>query len=150
MSLSSVHQSDDTAVSFQHCVYLHTLRLDSFLPQALHHKYRGSRYQMVKQTHRPTAHNSNPLSSLLSTCLSLVRCLSHLRCTQRGGERKEGGRNIMRISKKFLGGVFNFNHQAYPSSEALISLRSLLCPGGRMASTWSSSTCKGHRGRIQM
>ena len=28
----------------------------------------------------------------------------------------------MRISKKFLGGVFNFNHQDYPSSVALISL----------------------------
>lgn len=31
---------------------------------------------MVKQTHHPTAHNSNPLSALLSTCLSLGRSVS--------------------------------------------------------------------------
>lgn len=44
---------------------------------------------------------------------------------QRRVERKEGRKKnnaeIMRISKKFLGGVFNFNHQDYPSSVALIS-----------------------------
>lgn len=46
-----------------------------------------------------------------------------------GGERKEGRKErekennaeIMRIGKKFLGGVFNFNQQAYPSSVALVS-----------------------------
>lgn len=87
---------------------------------------RGSCYQMVKQTHRPTAHNSNPLSTLLSTCLSLVHYLSRLWRMQRRGERKEregkkrNNAEIMRISKKFLGGVFNFNHQDYPSSVAPI------------------------------
>lgn len=83
---------------------------------------RGSCYQMVKQTHRPTAHNSNPLSTLLSTCLSLVHYLSCLWCVQRRGESKgkKSNAEIMRISKKFLEGMFNCNHQDYPSSVALI------------------------------
>lgn len=81
---------------------------------------------MVKQTHRPTAHNSNPLSTLLSTCLSLVDYLYRHWCRGevkgRKGRRREKKNNaeIMSISKKFLGGVFNFNHQDYPSSVALI------------------------------
>lgn len=54
---------------------------------------------------------------------------SHVFCVCRGeasgrkggGQKKENNAEIMRITKKFLGGVFNFNHQAYPSSVALIS-----------------------------
>lgn len=104
--------------------YASILGLDSFPPQALHHK-RGSCYHMVKQTHRPTAHNSNPLSTLLSTCLLLIYYLHSLCLMWRKGGRRAGGRKnkaeIMRISKKFLAGVFNFNHQDYPSSVTLIS-----------------------------
>ena len=74
------------------CMYASMLGLDSFPPQTLHHKKRGSCYQMVKQTHRPTAHNSNPLSTLLSTCLSLVPYLYSLWPMQRK-EKEEVGRN---------------------------------------------------------
>lgn len=59
---------------------------------------------MVKQTHRPTAHNSNPLSTLLSTCLSLVHHLSLRQHIQEGleewGKKKKKEEEIMRISKK--------------------------------------------------
>lgn len=86
---------------------------------------RGSCYQMVKQTYHPTAHNSNPLSTLLSTCLLLFYYLHSLCLMRRKETRRAGGRKnsmeIMRISKKFQAGVFYFNHQDYPSSVALIS-----------------------------
>lgn len=52
---------------------------------------RGSCYQMVKQTHRPAAHNSNPLSTQLSACLSLVDQLSNLWRVQTKGDMKDVG-----------------------------------------------------------
>lgn len=58
---------------------------------------RGSCYQMVKQTHWPAAHNSNPLSTLLSACLSLVDQLSNLWRVQTKGERKDGRRGGKRM-----------------------------------------------------
>lgn len=47
---------------------------------------------MVKQTHRPAAHNSNPLSTQLSACLSLVDQLSNLWRVQTKGDMKDGRR----------------------------------------------------------
>uniref|UniRef100_A0A3Q3AIS4 Uncharacterized protein n=1 Tax=Kryptolebias marmoratus TaxID=37003 RepID=A0A3Q3AIS4_KRYMA len=59
----------------------------------------------------------------LSAAISLLLIKSHL-CREKGreeGKRNKNNTGIMRISKKFLKGVFNFNHQDYPSSGALIS-----------------------------
>lgn len=114
--------SSSLTLSNQHCMpHVCTHIRAGLLPSSgtPSHK-RGSCYQMVKQTHRPTAHNSNPLSTLLSTCLSLIHHLSPLQPMQEGLEEKNNA-EIMRISEKFLGGVFNFNQQDYPSLVALVS-----------------------------
>lgn len=92
--------------------------------------------------------------------MSLTRSLPlpSLVCAEE--RREQGGKNnaeIMRISKKFLGGVFNFNHHDYPSSVALIP-PPLCCPVSPpgvwkwrwTASTWSDSACKGHTDKVQM
>lgn len=101
--------------------------------------------------------------------MSLTRSLPlpSLVCAQGRGERKEGRRTgggkknnaeIMRISKKFLGGVFNFNHQDYPSSVALISphlysprssLRCIETKEERRA-PGVTARVKGHGDKVQM
>lgn len=115
---TAVLQLDPVKSTVYACVHFRTGLLPSTGTPS---QNRGSCYQMVKQTHHPTAHNSNPLSTILSSCLSLVPIFGA--CEREGRGRKGGPKNgdIMRIGKKFLGGVFNFNHQDNPSWVALIS-----------------------------
>lgn len=106
MDLSGKLFSFSLTLSNQHCMpYVCThIRTGLFPSSGTPSQKRGSCYQMVKQTHRPTAHNSNPLSTLLSTCLSLVHHLSLRQHIQEGleewGKKKKKEEEIMRISKK--------------------------------------------------
>lgn len=167
MSSSEVHRSGrllsfSLTLSNQQCMctYASILGLDSFPPQALHHKTEGVATRWLNKH----------IAQLPITQIHLAPSCQHVSHSfttspvfgvRRGepGGRKEDGRKknnaeIMRISKKFLGGVFNFNHQDYPSSVALISPPSLPPLGvlkwRGIVSTWSDSACKGHRDKVQM
>lgn len=113
MDLSGKLFSFSLTLSNQHCMpYVCThIRTGLFPSSGTPSQKRGSCYQMVKQTHRPTAHNSNPLSTLLSTCLSLVHHLSLRQHIQEGLEewgKKKEEEEIMRISKKIPRGYVKF------------------------------------------
>lgn len=134
---------------------MHTfiLGLDSFPPQALHHKTEGVATRWLNKH----------IAQLPITQIHLApscQHVSHLFAASPvfGVQREEEPNNaeIMRVRKKVLGGVFNFTHQDYPSSVALVSppFPSSSPPVGALkrrgtANTWSDSACKGHRDKVQ-
>lgn len=136
MSSSEVHRSGrllsfSLTLSNQQCMcmYASILGLDSFPPQALHHKTEGvaTRWLNKHITQLPItqihlAPSCQHVSHSFTTSPVFSVCRGEARGRKGGGrEEKNNNAEIMRISKKFLGGVFNFNHQDYPSSVALIS-----------------------------
>lgn len=132
MSSSEVHHSGQVlsfslTLSNQQRTYMYVsiLQLDSFPPQALHHKTEGVATRWLNKhiaqlpiTQIHLAPSCQHVSHSFTTSPVFSECRGEAR-GRKGGE-KENNVEIMRIGKKFLGGVFNFNHQNYPSSVALI------------------------------